>query len=91
MSMRFTPLPLSFLSCGGGRGYRPVGVKKSERALSVGSPITIVGELAESSEGQDKLVLRKPQAGRPFYITEQTLAELHASLSQVASVCKVGM
>eukprot|EP00803_Ostreobium_quekettii_P007045 evm.model.scf_2293.1 EVM.evm.TU.scf_2293.1 scf_2293:1739-10476(+) len=70
-------------------GYRPLGLKKSERVLPVGSLITIVGELAQSTEdGQRKLVVRRPQGGGPFYISSKTLAELHASLSLVASTCK---
>ncbi|CAD7704193.1 unnamed protein product, partial [Ostreobium quekettii] len=70
-------------------GYRPLGVKKSERVLAVGSLITIVGELTQSTEdGQRKFVVRRPQGGGPFYISSKTLAELHASLSRVASTCK---
>eukprot|EP00803_Ostreobium_quekettii_P008672 evm.model.scf_2234.1 EVM.evm.TU.scf_2234.1 scf_2234:16348-23232(+) len=70
-------------------GYRPLGVRKSERVLAVGSLITIVGELAQSTEdSQGKLVVRRPQNGGPFYISSKTLAELHESLSRVASTCK---
>lgn len=69
-------------------GYRPLGMKKSERVLPVGSLITVVGELAQSSEAPNKLVIRRPQGGGPFYITQQTLTELHTSLSTVASACK---
>lgn len=87
--MRVALVPLSFLSCGGGSGYRPLGVKKSERTLPVGSLITVVGELALSSDNPGMLVLRKPQAGGPFYITKQTPAELHALVSTITNTCKV--
>lgn len=54
--------------------------------------MTVVGELAVTSqEDQKKFVIRRPQdSSGPFYITRQTLEDLHSSLSQVASTCKVG-
>lgn len=77
-------------------GYSPLGIRKIERVLPINSVVTIVGELALSAsdyknEEEGNLIMRRPQgsSGRPFYITKQTLNELHSSISKVASTCKV--
>ncbi|GMH38368.1 hypothetical protein BSKO_06252 [Bryopsis sp. KO-2023] len=72
-------------------GYRPLGVRKTERVLPVDAVVTVVGELAHSLEDdQHRLVIRRPQTdGGPFYITRQTFEGLHASLSRVATTCKL--
>lgn len=68
-----------------------MGVWETERVLEVGKPVTVVGELAQSSEKGDMLV-RKPSgplAGRPYYITPKSFEELKESLMRNTGTCKV--
>ena len=73
-------------------GYQPLGVWETERFLPVGTPVTVVGELAKSSDGKDDMVVRKPSgpfAGHPFYVTPKTFEELQDSLMRNTGTCKV--
>ena len=68
------------------RGIKLLGVRRTERVLAVGTPLTCVGELAQ--EGNGKYVLRKPAAGEPFYITRKSLPQLTGEISALARQCK---
>lgn len=80
-----------------------LGHNTEERSLTVGTPVTIVGEVASARRhksvhastvmvrgNKDRmLVIQKPSnKGDPFYITTQTLPELVASISSSASIFK---
>uniref|UniRef100_A0A061SG09 RING-type E3 ubiquitin transferase n=1 Tax=Tetraselmis sp. GSL018 TaxID=582737 RepID=A0A061SG09_9CHLO len=80
-------------------GIRILGIRRTERALPVGTYVTAVGELAavapragteEPGTGPtgSGLVLRRPAAGEPFYITTSQLPELVESLSSLSRLCK---
>jgi len=68
------------------RGIKLLGVRRTERVLAVGTPLTCVGELAR--EGKGKYVLRKPAAGEPFYVTRKSLPQLTGDISALARQCK---
>ena len=66
-------------------GYQPLGVRKTERCLPVGTPLTVVGELDRITEkGETKYVLGRPNSGAPFYITDRSVEDLKSSIKQVA-------
>lgn len=80
-------------------GNRPLGVRKVERFLPLGTVLTAVGELAAVPEqpgafkgavrsGGRVLVLREPAGGgAPFRLSHQPLPELIASLQDSSRTC----
>jgi len=72
-------------------GYQPLGIWETERSLPVGTAVTVVGELARSSDGKEGTVVRKPTgklSGGPFYITPKSFEELQDSLMKNSKACK---
>ncbi|KAF8057281.1 SP1 [Scenedesmus sp. PABB004] len=68
-------------------GGRYQGHKRTEKFLPVGAVVTVVGELARNTVAAGggaalRYLLRPPSPdGRPFVITNKTIAELHTSLA----------
>jgi len=79
-------------------GIRLLGVRRTERALPVGTTVTAIGELStgvprpgSGTSGPRCLVLQKPtDAALPFYVSERALPELIEGLSSLSSACKCG-
>jgi hypothetical protein len=83
------------------RGQKVQAHRKTERFLPVGAVVTVIGELAANSMMHADAagaglslpwVVRRPSTnnGQPFYITNQSVQELQASLKFDASIFKVG-
>jgi hypothetical protein len=69
------------------RGLRVLGTRTTERALPVGAPLCAVGELLRASDGA--LQLRRPAAGRPWFVTTRSLEALGGALGASARVFRL--
>lgn len=72
-------------------GGRYQGHKRTEKFLPVGAIVTVVGELARNSIASGggtpafRFLMRPPSPhGRPYFITNKTITELHMALARRA-------
>ncbi|PHT80492.1 hypothetical protein T459_18544 [Capsicum annuum] len=64
------------------QGLKMLGVKRIERVLPVGTPLTIVGEAVKADIGTVRI--QRPHKG-PFYISPKTIDQLIANFGRWAS------
>eukprot|EP00854_Cymbomonas_tetramitiformis_P002986 gene2986-3803_t len=65
------------------RGMKELGVLRTDRMLTVGTQVTVVGELNMVNGKQGRVLdIHRPPAGKPFYITPMSVEDLLGSLSR---------
>ncbi|XP_071920745.1 E3 ubiquitin-protein ligase SP1-like isoform X2 [Coffea arabica] len=65
------------------QGLKMLGVKRIERVLPTGTPLTVVGEAVKDDIGTIRM--QKPHKG-PFYVSHKTIDQLIANLGRWARV-----
>lgn len=63
------------------QGLKMLGVKRTERVLPTGTPLTVVGEAVKDDIGTVRI--QKPHKG-PFYVSHKTIDQLIANLGKWA-------
>jgi len=63
------------------QGLKMLGVKRTERVLPIGMPLTVVGEAVKDDLGTVRI--QRPHKG-PFYVTQKTIDQLIAHLGKWA-------
>ncbi|KAE9463903.1 hypothetical protein C3L33_04081, partial [Rhododendron williamsianum] len=63
------------------QGLKMLGIKRTERVLPVGMPLTVVGEAVKDDIGTVRI--QRPHKG-PFYVTHKTIDQLIAHLGKWA-------
>lgn len=56
------------------RGLKMLGIRRVERVLPIGTPLTVVGQTIKDGVGDVKI--QKPDQGRPFYVSPIPLDQL---------------
>ncbi|KAG5567616.1 hypothetical protein RHGRI_002978 [Rhododendron griersonianum] len=67
------------------QGLKMLGIKRTERVLPVGMPLTVVGEAVKDDIGTVRI--QRPHKG-PFYVTHKTIDQLIAHLGKWARLYK---
>ncbi|XP_021835149.1 E3 ubiquitin-protein ligase SP1 isoform X2 [Spinacia oleracea] len=67
------------------QGLKMLGVKRTERVLPTGTPLTIVGEAIKDDVGTVRI--QRPHKG-PFYVSPKTIDQLIANLGKWARLYK---
>ncbi|KAL7172302.1 hypothetical protein ACSBR2_031905 [Camellia fascicularis] len=68
------------------QGLKMLGVKRTERVLPTGTPLTVVGEAVKDDIGTIRI--QRPHKG-PFYVSHKTIDQLIANLGKWARWYKV--
>ncbi|KAH6772731.1 E3 Ubiquitin ligase family protein [Perilla frutescens var. frutescens] len=67
------------------QGLKMLGVKRIERVLPTGSPLTVVGEAVKDDIGSIRI--QRPHKG-PFYVSDKTIDQLIANLGKWSRLYK---
>ncbi|GMH20491.1 hypothetical protein Nepgr_022332 [Nepenthes gracilis] len=67
------------------QGLKMLGVKRIERVLPTGTPLTVIGEAVKDDVGTMRI--QRPHKG-PFYVSQNTLDQLIANLGKWARLYK---
>ncbi|KAL2900544.1 E3 ubiquitin-protein ligase SP1, partial [Bienertia sinuspersici] len=70
------------------QGLKMLGVKRTERVLPTGTPMTVVGEAIKDDVGTVRI--QRPNKG-PFYVSPKTIDQLIANLGKWASFTVFGV